>query len=265
MSWSDMKDVIYDWFSAETGLTVIWANQSAPRPSLPYGLLNLLTGLDKLAYGELVPPSHDSPNTAIEILTPGRLTLSCQVLGDNAEDKMLEAQLSIDKPSLLNQFKRSEEAKIKVLTVTPSENYILVIDGVDFTYTSSSPSPTALEIRDGLVAVIVAAGVAYSDFFVTAENGVTDDELVLKIPLRLEFTLAVSAKLQITSFIAPVDMTVWGDGGVVDLTELLDTDWEGRAQMDVFFMVAPRTLDENSLIESVQITNLMNSEVLNIP
>lgn len=41
--WRDIDDAIHDWFATSTGLATIWANQDAPQPPWPYGILNRIS------------------------------------------------------------------------------------------------------------------------------------------------------------------------------------------------------------------------------
>lgn len=45
VNWQAIEDALFDWFSDQTGMSVIWGNQDSPRPSsYPYGVMFITNG-----------------------------------------------------------------------------------------------------------------------------------------------------------------------------------------------------------------------------
>lgn len=57
-------------------------------------------------------------------------------------------------------------------------------------------------------------------------------------------------------------LAVWDFGNVADLTALLNTGYEARTQLDVFFGLASNLTDDQGAIESVVIEGTLDSDVI---
>ncbi len=53
INWENIQNALYNWVSSKTDIAWIWANQDAPQPSYPYGVLNIISGPVKIGFDEL--------------------------------------------------------------------------------------------------------------------------------------------------------------------------------------------------------------------
>lgn len=85
LSIEDFENAIHDWFSTQTGLFTVWANQGVPQPEYPFGLLKILSGpiADSPAWDHIMETDLTRPRgQEIEDTTtvPAQITVSCQAL-----------------------------------------------------------------------------------------------------------------------------------------------------------------------------------------
>lgn len=98
IDWTGVKSAIRGWFLPATGLAdgaVIWANQTGPRPAVPFAEINFRAGITRLgAYDE----ERLDPNTAGNIIRVAqrKLTVSCHTYGPGAIALMETAQEALD-------------------------------------------------------------------------------------------------------------------------------------------------------------------------
>lgn len=130
MNTSEIQKLLYDWVSAETGLTVIWERANSPRPERPYiGLLVL--ALVPVGTACVSPPDNTGIATII-----GQSVMSLSInsyLGMkaselNAINILEELRLSLWKESVKELFKNKG---IGYLTVTNNQNIEKII-GTEF-------------------------------------------------------------------------------------------------------------------------------------
>jgi hypothetical protein len=117
---------IHDWFSGSTGLEVVWADQSAPRPEYPYGTLKLSSGPVSKADSweerykiDLTRPLGQE--VEIEVNSPCQFTISAQTFIDgedsinpiaDARSYLLSALAALNLPMFQELF---EEVNIAVV------------------------------------------------------------------------------------------------------------------------------------------------------
>ena len=112
--WRDIDNAIHAWFAESTGLQVIWANQDAPQPDWPYGLLNRIVGGTKVGQ-DGVRYSVDVPTGRLDATFCGlrQFTVSCQIdlgpigkcKGFDAMAVMAAAQMALKFPATLDRFR----------------------------------------------------------------------------------------------------------------------------------------------------------------
>lgn len=110
-----LRKSLFDWASSYTPLddddevTVIWANQGAVRPPIPYVLLNIIAG-----------PIKNGGQDDIETLESGdtrvsgyrEITLSINYFGPNAVGKLSVLQTSVEFPQVTEYFRSKDIAYI---------------------------------------------------------------------------------------------------------------------------------------------------------
>lgn len=127
MDWSTFNNAVQSWFATATGLTCIWANQGAPRPAFPYGVMNIIAHRNiaqksvAYTYDEEADPGEDI-NVAINRHMV--VTVSCEVLAKpstqgqslshstNAAYYISLAEDSLSKDSALSLLRASNIAYI---------------------------------------------------------------------------------------------------------------------------------------------------------
>lgn len=110
--YSDIENVLHDWFVVVTGLTgatVLLREPKAARPAKPYARINVTTAGAKL--GLVDEKRMTSANNAASVLAgdnpvkvdaiatirgPRRWVVSFHIFGDTAMDLMLQAQIRLD-------------------------------------------------------------------------------------------------------------------------------------------------------------------------
>lgn len=267
---TDIRKVIQDFVVDATGLAgskVIWANQGPARPAKPYGLLNIISGIDDAApRPSIVMADNASPSEQRELLLHGDLTLSINMYAlqyPEAFDLMHSVKAALANDISREALKRKQLTIVEVTTVINDKDYTVTIDDVPITITSDS-STTDKEIRDALVAAINASVFINTQAFDVDDAGdpLPDNILWVKNFPGVEFNISVSTELTITSQTNAVSLSYIRNNGVTDLTQLLETDFEGRAQMDIIFATPLRITDKPSIIEEVEITNLLDGETI---
>lgn len=107
------------WAAGQSGLTTVWQNQDAPRPTMPYVTLHLLNRaiLDSTpSYGPLISGIVQGTQTIERAYS---YTLNVQVFSSTVDDAFARAEAlasSIDKRSVLDDFL---VAHIGILSVGP--------------------------------------------------------------------------------------------------------------------------------------------------
>lgn len=183
------KDALHAWFVAATGLaagSVIWADQAAPRPGYPYGVLNIHSsrglGTDDVTY------EHDNGEDAGEDMIPTAaghrvFTVSCQVLNMSS----IQGATLADNKTAQHYLDRARNslALPSSLTILRASNISYVTTGqiidLDESIESGWLSRASLDVEFGAVASSVDAGISYinqalvsGDFTGTADPGSHD-------------------------------------------------------------------------------------------
>jgi hypothetical protein len=126
ISMKDFENAVHTWFANATGLTTIWADQSAPRPDYPYAALNITSGPTPVSsIWELRDSTNlaNPPGEEIEFIgcVPCRFIVSCQAYVNrydgndpdkNAKSFIVRAQGALSLPSVLSLL---EAAQISVI------------------------------------------------------------------------------------------------------------------------------------------------------
>lgn len=118
-----VKDAVHLWFSGQTGLTTVWADQDAPQVGYPFAMINMIAGPTKVGGQDEIRNKTDlgQPNgqeIQQNIVGLREFTISCQVFNrPSGEDSLLHdelaehhlsiAQSSLDLPSVQSQLRES--------------------------------------------------------------------------------------------------------------------------------------------------------------
>lgn len=101
LDWRFFKDTIHDWISEvvrDGGIQVVWREQNAPQPSLPFIGLKIIAGPTELSqsWGQLTDVDLTRAGKEIEMSTyvPAHITVSCQafVAREYAVEEEIDAQ-----------------------------------------------------------------------------------------------------------------------------------------------------------------------------
>lgn len=118
IQWASIENAIYDWFTQQTLISAIWANQDAPQPKYPFATLSFISGptmegaLDEVLYRTDLA---QQPGQEVELRVQGwrQFTLSCHVYqgppnthdpAQHARAILQRAQSSLGLPSVRDAF-----------------------------------------------------------------------------------------------------------------------------------------------------------------
>lgn len=101
---------LYNWLTAESGLTVIRANQKGPRPARPYASLNFLNPSNRLGNSIDQQRATDAGLVAAEGMRSA--VASINIFGDNALDTMAAVRDSLDRADVQEVFEDGEIAHL---------------------------------------------------------------------------------------------------------------------------------------------------------
>jgi hypothetical protein len=135
----NFENTVHDWFSAVTGLEVIWREQSAPLPKFPFGTLKILAGPTRL--GRPTVQEKESvgrgvgEEVEIKAVVPCSMSVSCQVFAGgrpdasnpnyNARVYANKAMTNIEMPSVWDTFRR---AGITIMNVGEIKNLDALVE-----------------------------------------------------------------------------------------------------------------------------------------
>lgn len=106
INFTNIRNVIYDWIYAETGLDVIWEYGNGPQPDINEGkttgdtFVSLRLGaINKIGQDFMGYPAED---LSTKIIGNREFTLSINVKGNNAVSICEDIRSSLEKPSVLD-------------------------------------------------------------------------------------------------------------------------------------------------------------------
>ena len=147
VDWKAIQDGIHRWCCSSTGLEWVWADQKAPQPLYPYGLLNVVSGLTKV--GGLDERRTRCENGRIEqiITGPRYFTISFQVQvglpsSDNDARVFAESYLATLQASVLLESSRQILKRSNIAVVEE-----LPIQSLDLVIATETVSRAAMDIR----------------------------------------------------------------------------------------------------------------------
>ncbi len=203
------------------------------------------------------------------MITTGQrlLTVTVEVLGSGAYDKIVSVQNSLQLDSVKENLKRSQTAEITIDSpVTVGLVYTVTIAGVPVTYTSIGGDDQEA-VRDALILAV------NTNLFINpnplrlnvkAIDGVTMDEFILTSRVGKEFTVTVETNLILGIEVNAVSLVVIGDDGTVNVAELQETTWEPRQSMDIFFRSHTTIVETPDYIEEAEITGDVEGNTITI-
>lgn len=98
---ADIYALLFNWIKAQTGLTVIKANQKGPRPARPYASLNFLNPSTPLGDTQQWQINGDK-TVAAEAMY--KAVASINIFGENAVDTLAQLRNSLDQPDVVELF-----------------------------------------------------------------------------------------------------------------------------------------------------------------
>ena len=260
---ADIRSVIHAWFVSESGISrAVWAFQNQARPTRPFAYLRVFKPLgSSRGFRNQVMADADSPGDGLEIVGNSSIVVSMLVVGETGidttpQDALAAVQGSLHDDQLLLDLRQRQRETITVQTVLDNTAYTITVNDVVVTYTSGVGA-TAATIAAGLIAAINSVDTSKSWVgyigTLTAEAGATTDELIIYGPDGIEYTMALDAKLSLDTHQGAVDLAYQQDYGINDLSLLLETKYEARAQMDVKFSLSVRRFRASDTILEAEI------------
>jgi hypothetical protein len=255
-----IEDALHAWFVAATGYDaaqVIWANQSAVPPELPYATLQIIAGPTSIGiFDDLSTPPRGSPSAEVILSGVREQTLSCRLFGDGASDKAELVNSALSEPIPSSNL---QAAQIVTFTLNRGEYYaahLVTLGGVEIVVpavlsliTSVTRALLVEKINanrwckeNNLHAAKVAGHGNHHEFTVTSRRG-------------CEFSFSAGATMTAALTQAATDISLIDTpAGVVDLGVQRETDFEDAANIDVRFYISKhRVVVGVSTIESVEI------------
>ena len=135
IEWEDVENALLRWFTDSTDLPcVIWADQDAPQPLYPYGVIKIIAGPTKIGGVDetrivALDPEPAIPALPIELLKEGprEITLSCQInvgppddqnSSEHSRSRMSAAQAALGLPSFTQPLREAGLAVIQELPIS---------------------------------------------------------------------------------------------------------------------------------------------------
>ncbi len=178
------EDAVYTWFAAAIEADAIWAQQSAPRPDYPYGVLNIISGPTPAssAWEEKLTTDLTRVGTEVNInvRVPCTLTVSCQAhvnLNDSLDPEAYARTLVARAQARLNLTTVREAfrvANISVQSTGPVTNISAIVNdayvsraGIDVTFNAA----LSLDEYIGYIKTVEVESVAPSDLDIVMSIG----------------------------------------------------------------------------------------------
>jgi len=117
IEYDTIKKGFYDWAVAVTGKAVIWENQNAPKPDLPYITL-FMTSIQRV--GDDYQATSANGSGVIEITGNRDFTLQVQALGEGAIVALESLSSSLQMPTVLETLRNS--CIVFVQNITPIQD-----------------------------------------------------------------------------------------------------------------------------------------------
>lgn len=102
MEFAPYKTAIYNWFSKQSDITTIWAEQGKARPKRPYATLKIISGTVKLGGQDNL--RSDLSAGGFLLNGPRQITVSTNVYGEDAMDILTAVRDSLDDPAVVDDL-----------------------------------------------------------------------------------------------------------------------------------------------------------------
>lgn len=157
--WTTVENAIQAFFTAATGLVVIWGNQPIPRPAYPYGTITIISGPTPVGIDEdrVTAASPDlgipNPGGALSVVGNREITVSFQVKGaagvitptEHARNYVGAALAAFDVPLYANPLRAAGCAVRQVTSISLPDQQVA----------DSWFSRAVLDVRLGLASNII--------------------------------------------------------------------------------------------------------------
>lgn len=266
MKIGDLKDRLWDWINASTGLDASWSYQpaqdgtaSAPRPAgYPFATLELLSRR-RVGEREIIGPPPNGESELFKVRRQVEFTVSLSIYGDDAGDYIDKAIRYLDSQGVNGDLSRAQVDRVRVDVVVDDSDYSLTINGEPVLVHSGTPA-SADDIRD---AFVTAINLTFPNVTSNAAGDPGEFDVTSKLP-GIEFTLGLETRLILVEHTNAVSLVYLRTDAETDLSALVDTTWENRAVSDIIFGTESVFDDEPGVIESVEITDGITDETFNI-
>jgi len=264
MTWSTLQDVLYGLVNKwMLGLTVIWAEQSQPRPALPYCTLKSITG------GVRVGDDDHLQRDQVWTLEVSNTLVANDVITGKVDDREIEVAFSASHGETMRLLcaairqGRTYYAKVdrlnpNLIKIRSFDEVVLTAWEIETEALDEEGDPVVktiavVEVRDtdgtqlsGMRRVTVSMNV----YGQTVLNGVVT-ATAMDLIERFYNVMSLPAFLDDAR---QLEIGVVGADAPQNLTEALDTSYEDRAQLD-FYIHVPFEMDslDGLFIESAKI------------
>jgi uncharacterized phage protein gp47/JayE len=107
---------------------------------------------------------------------------------------------SVGVPSVISQH-TCHKAKVEIINISPSTNYVLTIDGTTYTYVSGL-TPTINSICDGLIALINSSSTKFEGKHITDDNFLIIE--IVEVNINYTFDINVDSNMTLLEFWTPI-------------------------------------------------------------
>lgn len=101
IDFSEVRRALISWVQSELEIDCIWEDQGAPRPNLPYASAKIISGPRRSGSDEI----RRKAGPVYYVAGMRQITLSVQVYGAEALNKVSQLQTSLEKPSVLGTLR----------------------------------------------------------------------------------------------------------------------------------------------------------------
>lgn len=101
IDWGETRRALISWVQTQIEIDCVWEDQGAPRPNLPFASAKIISGPRRKGTDELRRKS----GPVYYVAGMRQITLSVQVYGAEALNKVSELQTSLEKPSVLGTLR----------------------------------------------------------------------------------------------------------------------------------------------------------------
>ncbi len=256
------RKTIIDWFVAATGITVIWRDQSAPAPALPFASLLIIAGPTGVGGRDEQRTSTDLTVVQDVKITPLAQNSTKYTVTINGADFDFTSDASATVAEIT--------AGLKAAIDGGSEAVSTVDNGTDLDVTSSDGNTFTLVLTDDFDGAqlsfenndagheVLSEVVGLRTMTVSCQ--VYTEQIDRRDPTKDSLALAMSAQsaLGLPSEIdrfRTAGLALVNEGTVTNIDEVIGDAFEGRSAFDVIFGLASNLAERSGFIKRSEISS----------